>query len=170
MPPLRLGPSAPGGAAKSRKRRPPSLDRDGAMDFAFRMLARRARSAAEISTGLAAKGASKTVVGQVVRRLRELGYVDDEKLVADSVERWKERGFGLLRIQAEMRRLGLDDALVERLSLEERDERARARQLIEKRFSLTELRDRRGMARAARFLASRGFPAEVIDSIFDLCD
>jgi hypothetical protein len=26
------------------------------------------------------------------------------------------------------------------------------------------------MARAARFLAARGFPAEVIDSLFDVCD
>jgi regulatory protein len=140
------------------------------MDLAFRMLARRARSAAELSAALAAKGAAKTLIGQVLRRLRELGYVDDAKLAAESVERWKERGFGLLRIQAEMRRLGLDEAVVERLSLDERAERARARGLIERRFSAAELRDRRGMARAARFLASRGFPEEVVDSLFDLCD
>jgi regulatory protein len=140
------------------------------MDLAFRMLGRRARSAAEIEAALAARGASRTLTGKVLGRLRALGYIDDEKLVSECIERWKERGFGVLRVQAEMRRLGIDEALVERVSFDERAERARARRLMEGRFSPRELGDRRGMARAARFLASRGFPEEVIDSLFDVCD
>ena len=132
------------------------------------MLARRARSEAEISTGLVAHGASRTTVGKVLGRLRSLGYIDDEKLAGEWTDRWKERGYGVLRIEAELRKSGIDEAIVERMSIDERDERARAQELLLRRFSPEDLRDRRGMARAARFLAGRGFTPEVIDSLFEV--
>jgi regulatory protein len=138
------------------------------MDEAFRMLARRAQSEAEISTRLAAHGASRSIVGKVLGRLRSLGYIDDEKLAAEWTERWKERGFGVLRVQAELRKSGIDETIVERVSFSEREERERAREILARRFSAAELRDRRGMARAARFLAGRGFTPEVIDSLFEV--
>jgi len=132
------------------------------------MLARRARSEAEISTGLVAHGASRTTVGKVLGRLRSLGYIDDEKLAGEWTDRWKERGYGVLRIEAELRKSGIDEAIVERMSIDERDERARAKELLLRRFSPEDLRNRRGMARAARFLAGRGFTPEVIDSLFEV--
>ena len=140
------------------------------MDAAFRMLARRARSEAEIAAGLAAHGASRTTVGRVLGRLRSLGYIDDRKLAREWTDRWKERGFGVLRIQAELRKSGVDDTIVDALTTDAREERARAKELLSKRFAPEELRDRRGMARAARFLAGRGFEAEVIDSLFEVWD
>jgi SOS response regulatory protein OraA/RecX len=42
-----------------------------------------------------------------------------------------------------------------------------ARRLVDERFGESDLADRRTAARAARFLARRGFAAEVIDSLFD---
>ena len=140
------------------------------MDAAFRALARRARSEAEIAAMLAARGASVTVIHRALGRLRALGYVDDDKLAAELVERWKERGFGSLRIQAELSRLEIDEGIAERMTLDTREERDRARQALERNFRPAEIGDRKGLARAARFLAARGFPAEVIDSLFDVCD
>ena len=140
------------------------------MDEAFRMLARRAQSEAEIAEHLSARGASRTTVGKVLGRLRSLGYIDDEKLAAEWTDRWKERGYGVLRIQAELRKSGLDEAIVERVSVEDREERARAKALLARRFPAAELRDRRALARAARFLAGRGFTPEVIDSLFEVWD
>jgi regulatory protein len=140
------------------------------MDAAFRMLSRRARSEAEIATGLAEHGASRTLVGRVLGRLRALGYIDDEKLAREWTDRWKDRGFGTLRIQVELRRIGVDETIVERVSVDVREERARARELLARRFSAEDLSDRRVMARAARFLAGRGFPPEVIDSLFEVWD
>ena len=137
---------------------------------AFRALARRARSESEIARMLRARGASPTLVRKVLGRLRALGYVDDDKLAVELVERWKERGFGSLRIQAELRRLEVADAIAERMTLDGREERAQARRALDGNFRPAELADRKGMGRAARFLAGRGFPAEVIDSLFDVCD
>ena len=147
-----------------------ALDYPGAMDEAFRLLARRARSEAEIAGLLGARGASAKLVRKVLGRLHALGYVDDAQLAAELVERYKQRGFGSLRIEAELRRFEIAEPVVERMTLDSREERVLARRALEKNFRPAELADRKGMGRAARFLAGRGFPAEVIDSLFDVCD
>jgi regulatory protein len=157
-------------AERSRKSRRAALDRDGAMALAFRELARRARSEAEIAATLAAHRAAPTVARRVVARLRSLGYVDDERFAAACVERWTERGFGSLKIRAELSRHGIAETIVERLAPDHRSDGALARRVLERRFVARDLAEPRGMARAARFLAGRGFPADVIDSLFDVCD
>jgi regulatory protein len=137
------------------------------MEIAFRLLSRRARSESEIAAKLERAGASRRLMRGVLARLRSLGYVDDRKLAADCVERGKERGFGSLRIQDQLRRLDVDERIVEGAALGGREERALARRLVDERFGESDLADRRTAARAARFLAGRGFAAEVIDSLFD---
>jgi len=137
------------------------------MDLAFRLLSQRARSESEIAAALERAGAARRLVRAVLARLRALGYVDDRKLAAEWIERGKERGFGSLRIQDQLRRLDVDERIVESATLGGREERALARRLLAERFGVGDLADRRIAARAARFLARRGFPAEVIDSLFD---
>ena len=137
------------------------------MDLAFRLLARRARSESEIVSALDHAGAPRRLVPVVLGRLRALGYVDDRKLAAEYVERGKERGFGSLRIQDQLRKLEVDERIVERAALDGREERTLARRLLAERFGTSGPADLRAAARAARFLAGRGFAAEVIDSLFD---
>jgi len=107
-------------------------------------------------------------VRRVLGRLRELGYVDDRKLAAECAERWKERGFGSLRIQDQLRKLEVEERIAESVSLDAREERELARRVLARTFDPADLAQRRGQARAARFLAARGFAAEVIDSLFDV--
>jgi regulatory protein len=137
------------------------------MDLAFRLLSQRARSESEVATALEQAGASRRLMRGVLGRLRALGYIDDRKLAAEWVERGKERGFGSLRIQDQLRRLDVDERIIESATLGGREERALARRLLAERFVASDLADRRIAARAARFLAGRGFPPEVIDSLFD---
>jgi regulatory protein len=137
------------------------------MDLAFRLLSQRARSESEIAAALERAGASRRLVRAVLGRLRALGYVDDRKLAAEWIERGKQRGLGSLRIQDQLRRLDVDEGIVESATLGGREERALARRILAERFGAEDLADRRVAARAARFLAGRGFPAEVIDSLFD---
>lgn len=138
------------------------------MDLALRMLARRARSGAEVAGALAERGAAKTVVAGVLGRLRALGYIDDRKFAAECAERWKDRGFGSLRIQDQLRRLRVEETVAASVMPGALEERELARRALARHFGASDLADRRGVARAARFLAARGFPAEVIDSLFDL--
>jgi len=137
------------------------------MDLAFRLLSQRARSESEIAAALERAGAARRLVRAVLARLRALGYVDDRKLATEWIERGKVRGFGSLRIQDQLRRLDVDERIVESATLGGREERALARRLLAERFGAGDLADRRIAAGAARFLARRGFPAEVIDSLFD---
>jgi regulatory protein len=138
------------------------------MDLAFRMLSHRSRSAAEIAGALKLRGASASLVRRLLGRLRELGYVDDRKLAAECAERWKERGFGSLRIQDRLRKLEVEERIAESVSPNAREERELARRVLARTFEPADLVERRGQARAARFLAARGFAAEVIDSLFDV--
>jgi SOS response regulatory protein OraA/RecX len=80
----------------------------------------------------------------------------------------KQRGFGALRIQDQLRKLEVDERIAERVSPDAREERELARRILARSFAPAELAQRRGQARAARFLAGRGFAAEVIDSLFDV--
>jgi regulatory protein len=149
-------------------KRLPILGRDEAMDLAFRLLARRAHSRAELAAALAGRGASRSMARSVLGRLRALGYVDDRKLAAECAEHWKNRGFGSLRIREQLRRLGVEERIVEDVTDNVREERARAREVLARRFAADELTERQGIARAARFLTGRGFPGPVIDSLLDL--
>jgi regulatory protein len=135
------------------------------MDLAFRLLARRARSESEIREALAARGAGRGLVREVVARLKSLGYVDDRKLVADAAERLRARGFGELRIRDELLRRGVDEKLVDGLSADRGEERERARGCLRARFGDRDLAGR-DLAKAARFLAARGFTEEVVASLF----
>jgi regulatory protein len=137
------------------------------MDLSLRMIARRARSEGEIGSTLAGLGYSKTLVRGVLGRLRSLGYIDDRKFAAECAERWTERGFGSLRIEEQLKRHEVDEKIIATVMPEAREERARAREVMRKHFGET-VADRRTAARAARFLAGRGFPAEIVDSLFDL--
>ncbi len=87
------------------------------MDLAFRLLSQRARSESEVAAALEQAGASRRLVSGALGRLRALGYVDDRKLAAEWVERGKERGFGSLRIQEQLRRLDVDERIVESATL-----------------------------------------------------
>jgi regulatory protein len=138
------------------------------MDVAFRLLARRARSEAEMAAELGERGASRSLVRGVLGRLKTLGYIDDRRLAAECAERWKERGFGEYRIREQLRRARIEERVADAVTFPFRDERERARRELERHFDADEVADRRGIARAARFLAGRGFPPEVIDSLFDL--
>jgi regulatory protein len=162
-----MRPTLPSTASRSGARR---LGRQQAMDAAFRLLARRGRSEAEIAAALEARGASKRVVGRALATLRRLGYVGDERFAAQSAERWRERGFGSLRIRHELLKAGVDDELARRAAGDARGERALAAELLARRFDEAALADPRGKARAARFLAGRGFTNEIIDSLLDVWD
>jgi regulatory protein len=140
------------------------------MDRAFRLLSHRARSEAEIRIALEAAGHAAREVRRVVGRLRALGYIDDAKLAADVAERLGERGFGSLRIRDQLRNLGVEDGLAAAAISAPAEERRIASRTLNERFGEDAPTDLRRRARAARFLASRGFPEEIIRSLIPFDD
>jgi regulatory protein len=137
------------------------------MALAFRLLARRARSRSEVEGALAARGFSAGMIRTVLARIADLGYLDDRRLAADTAERLAERGYGRLRIERELQRRGVGERIVLAALPPAREEERRARELLAARFRTGDLSELRERARAARYLASRGFEAEVVRGLLE---
>lgn len=130
----------------------------------MRMLSRRAMSEGEILSRLSRKGSSDAQAAGVVRRLRELGLVDDRTLCAALVRHYcEDRRYGprkiawLLATRRIPRNL-VEDALRD---VGPGEELAAARAALAKRFREGGARGRDETAKAYRFLAGRGFSPDV---------
>lgn len=94
-------------------------------------------------------------------RLEARGLLSDAR-VASTLRDGKGAGWGIHRLQQALRRKGLDEDLVRQTVAEAAgSELARARDLWHRRFG-EPASDPRAQARQARFLAARGFDAEVV--------
>ncbi|WP_172683889.1 regulatory protein RecX [Desulfosarcina cetonica] len=152
----------------------PSCDApaDAALARALRMLTRRDHTEQELGVKLRQKGFSHAVVAHVLKRCRELGYLNDARTAMLMADQLARRGYGPLRIRQTLTAKGLNDALIERALAPWTDaagqvQAARA-QLEKRRVRLDREPDpwkRRQIA--YRFLAGRGFPAEVIQQVMD---
>ena len=79
------------------------LDEGGLWDYALRILARKAYSAAEIRQKLILRAASISDVPAVLTKLREYGFADDEKFSeAFAQSRLRNQGFGRSRVMRDL--------------------------------------------------------------------
>ncbi len=137
------------------------------LDYAYRLLARRAYSEQELTDKLIAKGFTIVAVTRTVARLKTQGYLDDVCLAADQVERLRSRGFGPEGIKSKLAQKGLSSASVEQ-TLEtsgENQDLESAQRLLASRFSADALKEPQTYARAFRLLLRRGYSQEVVESL-----
>ncbi len=119
----------------------------------------RCRSAADAPAG---GGANPDVVDQVLDALQQQGWLSDERFVASRVRTRAPRQ-GLQRIRAELARHGLGLDADSAAALRE-SELARAHAVWQRKFGRPAA-DAVERARQMRFLAGRGFAAEVIGRV-----
>jgi regulatory protein len=137
------------------------------LDYAYRLLARRAYSEQELTDKLLAKGFTTTVVTRTIERLKTQGYLDDTRLAADQAERLRAKGLGPEGIRAKLAQKGLTPETVEQ-TLEadgEAKDLESARQLLASRFSADALKQPQIYARAFRLLLRRGYSQEMIENL-----
>jgi regulatory protein len=137
------------------------------LDYAYRLLARRAYSEQELAEKLSAKGFTAGAVTRTIARLQTQGYLDDARLAADQAERLRARGFGPEGIRTKLAQKGLPSETIEHtLEAGGGDEELRsARRLLASRFSTDALKESQTRARAFRLLLRRGYSHEVADSL-----
>jgi len=128
---------------------------------ALHFLGYRARSRREVRDRLRRYGYREETVEAVLRRLEELGYLNDEEF-ARTAAREKARRYGPRRVSAELRRSGVDAELAQDVVEEEfasRGEVQEARSAAARRYN------RGGSNAEARrvygFLMRRGYSAGV---------
>jgi regulatory protein len=139
------------------------------------MLARQPRSRAELERALVRRGHAADAVAAAIARLDEGGCLDDA-LVADAVARGAERKkLGSRRVALTLRRRGVAPEVVEQAARASgQGDLERARALLARRFPQGVGASARERERAARLLAARGFPADVVRQALgidvDVCD
>ena len=168
-----------GGVYGHRKRRPPGVEgeggekptvprrektpeerRDDLIAYAFRALAGRALSEAELRAKLQRRSDDEALVEDILARVRDLGYQDDTQVARAENAR---RGVGAFRVRQTLKRRGLDEAVIQE-TLESRDpdqEQEAVLELLERRWP-TFMRKKDPAASAYAFLARRGFSGTLI--------
>lgn len=131
-------------------------------------LARREHSEQELRRKLARLDCPAPVIDAVATELVAEGLLSDERF-AEMLSRTRfGRGFGPARVRAELRQKGVDeDTIAAYAKLGQAQMLRQAREALEKRFGSLPARDLKSRAQRARFLAYKGFPADVIFRVLD---
>lgn len=144
--------------------------RRSAMESALRLLSYRPRSEQELRDRLRRKDFPAGVIEATLRRLRELGYVDDEAFArfwAEARQASRPRSGRLLA--AELRRRGVSPETAQAATQAISDEQV-AYGLAQRRLpALRRLTQRTFRERLGRYLTSRGFSYEVARGTIDRC-
>ena len=141
-----------------------------ARETAHRLLARRARSVAEMKSKLAERRFSPAVIRLTVERLASVGYLDDAAFARSHARYLMEaRPMGRRRLSWELSRKGIEKGLVEE-AVEEvwagRSEQDVAREVAMRRLEAYSGLDAPTVRRRLKgYLDRRGFPYEDIVTI-----
>lgn len=134
---------------------------------AMNLLARREHSETEISRKLRRKGFVIEDIRQVITALAEENLLSNTRFIENYIHFRRGKGFGPLRIQAELTERGIPEELIDHhLKIADNAWFAEVREVWRKRFKNQMPRDFKTRAQQMRFLYSRGFTSEQIDSIF----
>jgi len=141
----------------------PNLPRRSAEQRALDLLARREHARAELEGKLRRAGIGAEECNVVLERLEDEGLLSDARFAENFVRSRRERGYGPLKIAAELRQRGVSESIVNS-ELSNLDDKwiEVARTLYRKRWAASDIPDYREKARRARFLSGRGFPEGVV--------
>jgi regulatory protein len=129
--------------------------RPTALEAAAKALARRDRSAADLTAYLERHGTTPEEAGDAVARLRDAGYVDDTRYAARRAEVLAERGYGDEAVRFELEQDGLAAGEIEAALATLAPERERALELLRRAES---------PLAAIRRLAAKGFGADSLEA------
>ena len=130
-------------------------ERPDAVERALRALRYRDRSTAELDSRLEQHGIDAQEREQALETLERLGYVDDERLACMRAEQLAARGSGDALIRHDLERRGITSEHVETALSDLEPEHERAAAIVQRRGE---------GAKTARYLASRGFGGDALES------
>lgn len=149
------------------------------LDVSFRLVSFRPRSTREFTEALRTACKKRnildsSIIDKVLSRLRELGYVDDEKFVrwwVDQRNQFRPKGFRVLSF--ELQQKGIDRNLIESIFHELKQtnssqEEVSAMSLATKAFSkFQKLSLREQKMKLYAYLSRRGFESGIISRVVD---
>lgn len=124
-----------------------------------------ARSRSELATKLAKKHVPAEIADRLLDRFEEVGLVDDAAFAREWVQsRQSSRGLALRALAVELRRKGVDQAVIEEAvaEVDPDDEVEQARELVRRRLSSLQRYDEvTRVRRLTGMLARKGYPPGV---------
>lgn len=146
--------------------------KQNALDY----LAHKPRTEQEVRRKLQERDVPTSVVDDVVARLYDLNYLDDEAYAQNYVHnRFASKKYGPMRIRRELVQRGVDRHVAESAVanlFEEKDVEAIARRHAEKRWARLDPDEdiRRRKQKLYRYLRRRGFTADTIYPVLDMLE
>jgi regulatory protein len=135
---------------------------------ALAMLARREHSSAELRRKLTVKGFPAKIIDDVLSDLDGERWLSDERFVEMFIRARRERGYGPVRIRAELTERGIDDAVIAAyLDASDPEWLQRLERAKTKRFGVSKAPDFPERARQMRFFQARGFTMEQIRTVLE---
>lgn len=131
------------------------------------LLSRRDHSAVELRRKLSSRGYDDDVTDAVLEQLQSRGLQSDEAFARHYVESKRNRGFGPVKIGAELRQHGIDrDLLAELVDHRDTGWLTECQQVMQRKFASGPV-DRKEKMRRSRFLLQRGFPPSMVSRLLD---
>jgi regulatory protein len=154
--------------AKAKAPKPP-LDQAALLEFAVRSLSSKMKSVRDLRRRMADRAepgeAGAAAMDAVIAKLKDLGYLSDEKFAADYTRLRKENEkFGRRRVQQGLMQKGIAQELMQSTlasAYDEIDEVALAKQYVERKRMKKPEGDKE-IARAMRRLIAAGFSTKTI--------
>lgn len=134
---------------------------------AMNLLARREHSCLELTRKLRAKDFTDSEIQQVITALTNESLLSDTRYIESYVHARHQKGYGPLKIEAELLSRGISKELIEHhLKIADNAWFAAAKKSWRKRFKGILPGDFKLRVKQMRFLQSRGFTSEQIEKIF----
>ena len=148
---------------RSKKPRPP-LDEPGLLDYAVKSLSAKMKSVRDLRRKLVDRGAPETV-DKVLARLKDLGYLSDERFAADYTRLRKENDkFGRRRVQQQLFQKGIASDLSNKTLTDayaDVDEFVLAKQYVQRKRMKPPANEKETV-RAMRRLIAAGFTTKTV--------
>ncbi len=135
---------------------------------ALHLLARREHSKKELHRKLLHKKFNSTDIEIVLNDLKQTEFLNEDRFVENYISFRSKKGFGPLRIQAELFDKGIAEQMIDHhLKITDNTWLAEVRKVWQKRFKNQWPTDYKTRAQHMRFLQLRGFTNEQIESVFN---
>jgi len=133
---------------------------------AIALLARREHSRLELEQKLRRRAAPEELIAEILGELAADGLQSDERFAESFIAARRARGFGAMRIRAELKERGVDPAIIDRFRAEMDESLEQLEEVRRKRFGAERPTDFKERARQSRFLQYRGFSTDRIRRLF----
>lgn len=146
-------------------RKSEEVDLEQLRQQAISLLARREHGRQELRGKLVRRYGARAELDSLLDELEEQGLLSDRRFAESLTRTRTSRGYGPLRVRAELTAKGVKGAAVEQALQEEQPDWLQlAREALRKKFGSQPPQDRESRAKRYRFLAQRGFSSEQINA------